>query len=118
MIAEYDNAAARSLEEGLKETLMVHRLGVGGLLHCSLVTTTNPIESCLSAVERVARHMKRWHGGDQPLRWTANGLLEAERKFRNVKRFRDLAPLHRTLNPQCACEACRQWRQTQHAQAA
>jgi putative transposase len=91
-------SAARSLEEGLEETLTVHRLGVGELLRRSLATT-NPIESCLSTVQRVARHVKRWHGGDQPLRWTATGLLEAERKFRKVKGFRDLAKLHRKLNP-------------------
>lgn len=91
-------SAARSLEEGLEETLTVHRLGVGALLRRSL-TTTNPIESCLSTVERVARNVKRWHGGDQPLRWTATGLLEAERKFRKVKGFRDLATLDRKLNP-------------------
>ncbi len=91
-------SAARSLEEGMEETLTVHRLGVGELLRRSLATT-NPIESCLSTVERVARNVKRWHGGDQPLRWTATGLLEAERKFRKVKGFRELANLHRKLNP-------------------
>lgn len=91
-------SAARSLEEGMEETLTVHRLGVGELLRRSLATT-NPIESCLSTVERVARNVKRWHGGDQALRWTATGLLEAERKFRKVKGFRDLANLHRKLNP-------------------
>ena len=91
-------SAARSLEEGMEETLTVHRLGVGELLRRSLATT-NPIESCLSTVERVARNVKRWHGGDQPLRWTATGLLEAERKFRKVKGFRELAMLNRKLNP-------------------
>lgn len=91
-------SAARSLEEGLEETLTVHRLGVGELLRRSLATT-NPIESCLSTVERVARNVKRWHGGDQPLRWTATGLLEAERKFRKVKGFRDLRVLQHKLNP-------------------
>jgi hypothetical protein len=77
-------SAAHSPEEGLEETLTVHRLGVGELLRRSL-TNTNPIESCLSTVERVARNVKRWHGGYQALRWTAAGLLEAERKFRKVK---------------------------------
>jgi hypothetical protein len=48
---------------------------------------------------RVARNVKRWHGSDQPLRWTATGLLEAERKFRKVKGFRELANLHHKLNP-------------------
>jgi len=82
-------SAARSLEEGLEQTLTVHRLSVGELLRRSL-TNTNPIESCLSTVERVTRNVKRWHAGDQALRWTATGLLEAERKFRKVKGFREL----------------------------
>jgi len=56
--------------------------------------------------------VKRWHRGDQ-LRWTASGLLEAERKFRKVKSLRELANLHRKLNPQCACETCKQPRLTQ-----
>ena len=60
--------AARSLEEGLEETLTVHRLGVGTVLRRKLATT-NPIESCLSTVQRVARNVKRWREGNQPLRW-------------------------------------------------
>jgi len=42
--------AARSLEEGLEETLTVHRLGIGAVLRRKLATT-NPIESCLSTVQ-------------------------------------------------------------------
>ena len=91
-------SAAHSLEEGLEETLTVHRLGVAELLRRSLANT-NPIESCLSTVERVARNVKRWHAGDQALRWTATGLLEAEKKFRKVKGFRELPALQRKLNP-------------------
>jgi putative transposase len=91
-------SAARSLEEGLEETLTVHRLGVGTLLRTTLAST-NPIESCLSTVERVARNVKRWRTGDHALRWTATGLLEAERKFRRVKGYRELEFLQRKLNP-------------------
>ena len=89
--------AARSLEEGLEETLTVHRLGIGGVLRRKLATT-NPIESCLSTVQRVARNVKRWQG-DQPLRWTATGLLEAERKFRRIKGYQELLLLKERLNP-------------------
>jgi putative transposase len=64
-------------KEGLKETLTVHRLGVRAVLRRELATT-NPIESCLSTVQRVARNVKRWREGNQPLCWTATGLLEAE----------------------------------------
>ena len=48
-------SAARSLEE----TLTVHRLGFGAVLRRKLAAT-NPIESCLSTVQRVARNVKRW----------------------------------------------------------
>jgi transposase-like protein len=91
-------SAARSLEEGLEETLTVHRLGVGTLLRQTLASS-NPIESCFSIVEKVARNVKRWRAGDHALRWTATGLLEAERKFRKVKGYRELEALHRKLNP-------------------
>jgi putative transposase len=98
-------SAARSLEEGLEETLTVHRLGVGDLLRRSLATT-NPIESCFSTVEEVTRKVKRWRSGDQALRWTATGLLEAEGKFRRVRGYRELEGLHRRLNPHCICQRC------------
>jgi putative transposase len=91
-------SAARSLEEGLEETLTVHRLGIGGVLRRKLATT-NPIESCLSTVQRVARNVKRWREGDQPLRWTATGLLEAEKKFRRIKGYQEILLLKERLNP-------------------
>jgi len=91
-------SAARSLEEGLEETLTVHRLGIGGVLRRKLATT-NPIESCLSTVQRVARNVKRWREGDQPLRWTATGLLEAEKKFQRIKGYQETLLLKERLNP-------------------
>jgi transposase-like protein len=91
-------SAARSLEEGMEETLTLHRLGVGTLLRRSL-STTNIIESCLSTVRHVTRNVKRWQGGDHIARWTAAGLLEAEKKFRKVKGYRELKELAGKLNP-------------------
>lgn len=91
-------SAAHSLEEGLEETLTVHRLGVGERLRRTL-SSTNPIESCLSTVERVARNVKRWREGDQSLRWTATGLLEAEKRFNRIKGYREIGALNRRLNP-------------------
>jgi hypothetical protein len=82
----------------MEETLTLHRLGVGPLLRRSLATT-NIIESCLSTVRHVARNVKRWQGGDHIARWTAAGLLEAEKKFRKVKGYRELKELAGKLNP-------------------
>jgi hypothetical protein len=57
------------------------------------------IESCLSTVRHVARNVKRWQSGDHLARWTAAGLLEAEKKFRKVKGYRELKELAAKLNP-------------------
>jgi hypothetical protein len=91
-------SVARSLEEGLEETLTVHRLGVDTLLRQTLASS-NPIESCFSIVEKVARNVKRWRVGNHALRWTATGLFEAEKKSRKVKGYRELEILQRKLNP-------------------
>jgi putative transposase len=98
-LCEVNPSAARSLEEGMEETLTRHRLGVGPLLRRSLAST-NIIESCLSTVRHVASNVKRWQGGDHIARWTAAGLLEAEKKFRKVKGYRELKELARILNPE------------------
>jgi len=98
-VCEINPSAARSLEEGMEETLTLHRLGVGPLLRRTLLTT-NPIESCLATVRHVTRNVKRWQGGDHIARWTAAGLLEAEKKFRRVRGYRELAELGRKLNPE------------------
>jgi putative transposase len=91
-------SAAHSLKEGLEETLTVHRLGVGTLLRQTLASS-NPIESGFSIVEKVARNVKRWRVGDRSLLWTATALLEAEKKFRTVKGYRELELLQNKLNP-------------------
>jgi putative transposase len=85
-------SAARSLAEGLEETLTIHRLGLSEALRKTFFST-NPIESALSVVEDKTRRVKRWRKGDMKLRWIASGLLAAEAQFRRVKGFRDLPQL-------------------------
>lgn len=84
--------AAASLAEGLAETLTVTRLGVRGQLRRTLAST-NPCESMIECVRRTSRNVKRWSSGEMCLRWTAAGMLEAERQFRKVVGYRDLAKL-------------------------
>jgi len=94
--------AARSLREGMEETLTLTRLGVTGALKRTLCST-NPIESMISTVRRTQRNVKRWRQGDMRLRWTAAGLAEAQASFRRVKGHRDLpalgAAIQRELTP-------------------
>lgn len=82
-LMDINPSAARSLEEGLEETLTVHRLGVPEQLRRTL-SSTNLIESAFSVVETVCRNVKRWQKGDQIERWVGTGLLVAERQFRKV----------------------------------
>lgn len=79
-------SAARSLHEGLEETLTLHRLGVPEVLRKSL-RSTNIVESALAVVRQTHRNVKRWRNGKQVERWIAAGLLEAERNFRRIKGY-------------------------------
>jgi putative transposase len=91
-LAHSHPGAAASLREGMQETLTVTRLGVRGRLKRTLAST-NPCESMIETVRRVARNVKRWQNGDMCLRWTAAGMLEAKTQFRRVIGHGDLAKL-------------------------
>ncbi len=84
--------AAASLREGLEETLTLTRLGIKGRLKRTL-ESTNPIESMIEFTRRTSRNVKRWQNGDMCLRWTAAGMLEADRQFRKIIGYSDLAKL-------------------------
>lgn len=88
-LTDLNPSAARSLEEGLEETLTVHRLRVPEQLRRTLCCT-NVIESAFSIVETVCRNVKRWRDGDHIQRWVGSGLLVAERQFRKVIGFRQI----------------------------
>ena len=90
--------AARSLEEGLEETLTLQRLGVNDLLSKSLATT-NAIESCMSRFAGSTRRVTRWRRGrgKMLLRWAASALLFAEKGFRRTKGYQHLPALEAAL---------------------
>ena len=95
LAAELDRShpgAAASLREGLEETLTLTRLGIPGRLRKTL-ESTNPCESMIECVRRTSRNVKHWQSGDMCLRWTAAGMLEAERQFRRIIGYADLAKL-------------------------
>ena len=88
--------AAASLLEGLEETLTVTWLGLNGSL-LETFKSTNPIESMISIARKVTGNVKRWRNGKMALRWTAAGLLDAEKRFRRVKGYREMAVLQVAL---------------------
>jgi putative transposase len=94
--------AAGSLREGMDETLTVIRLGIRGKLRRTL-ESTNPCESMIDTVRTTQRNVKHWSSGEMGLRWTAAGMLEAEKQFRRVLGYTDLPRLaiaiERPLHP-------------------
>jgi transposase-like protein len=88
--------AAASLREGLPELFTVARLGITGTLARTL-TTSNPIESMISIARTTNRNVTRWRDGQMVLRWTAAGMLNAQRSFRRVKGYKQMPQLAAAL---------------------
>ena len=84
--------AAASLREGLEETLTVMRLGLPENLE-RVLSSTNLIENLFSRVREIGRRVKHWQSGSMVLRWTAAGVLEAERGFRKLAGHRAMPEL-------------------------
>ena len=95
-LQEINRSAARSLQEGLEETLTLHRLGVFEEVGRSL-KTTNAIENLNSLVEDYIGNVKRWHHSEQRARWFALGLLEAEQRMNRIAGHEDLPKLREAL---------------------
>lgn len=97
--------AARSLREGLPETLTLQRLGLANSALARTLRTTNPIENLMSSVGRYTRNVKRWRSGSMILRWVGAALRQAQPGLRRVRGFRELADLLRLLDQAEAVDA-------------
>lgn len=91
-----NQSAVRSLEEGMEETLTLHRLGLFQELGTSL-KTTNAIECLHSLLGSRTDKVDRWRNSDQRQRWVAAALLDIEPGLRRVKGFRHLPALRHAL---------------------
>ena len=97
LLAKSHPGAAASLLEGLEEMFTVARLGIDGRLAKTL-TTSNPIESMISIARSTNRNITRWRDGQMVLRWTAAGMLNAERSFRRIKGYKQMPQLANALH--------------------
>lgn len=91
-----NQSAARSLAEGLEETLTLHRLGVFPVLGESF-KTTNCLESINAAVEARCAKVDHWVNSSQRQRWLAAALWDIEPRLRRVKGYRHLPKLRIAL---------------------
>jgi putative transposase len=84
--------AARSLREGMEDTLAVVRLGLPALLRKSL-SNTNIIESAFSLAGTLSGRVKRWRRGAMRWRWCAAGLMSAEVHFHKIPGYQQIPVL-------------------------
>ncbi len=57
------------------------------------LVTSNPAESMISIARTTNRNVTRWRDGHMVLRWTAAGVLNAERSFRRIKGYKQMPQL-------------------------
>jgi putative transposase len=87
---------SRSLEEGLEETLTLHRLGLTEYFGRSF-STTNCIENLNSQIMKYLRKVKYWKTSTQRYRWVASALLEIEQRMNKVHNYKHLSEMREKL---------------------
>lgn len=95
-LSNLNQSAMNSLDEGLEETLTLHRLGLFGILGESL-KTTNCIESINSMIEKKTEKISYWKNSNQIHRWFATALLDIEPRLRRIKGYQHLHKLREKL---------------------
>jgi transposase-like protein len=91
-----NQSALNSLEEGMEETLTLHRLGLMSVLSQSF-RTTNCIENVNSLLQQLTHNVRRWTNSAQRHRWVATALLDIEPRLRRIKGCRHLPMLRQAL---------------------
>lgn len=91
-----NKSALASLEEGLEETLTLHKLGLFEKLGESF-KTTNCIENVNKQLATHTDRVDRWHNSDQRQRWVASALLLIEPRLRKVRGHQHMAALREAI---------------------
>jgi len=95
-LKEANQSAYASLQEGLEETLTLHRLSVFPQVGRSF-KTTNCIESAHSMVEDLCSKVDCWKNSMQRRRWLAAAALNIEPRLRRIQGHRSLPMLRQAL---------------------
>jgi transposase-like protein len=101
-----NQSAEASLDEGLEETLTLHKLGLFTKIGESF-KTTNCIENVNRQLGVHTDRVDRWQNSDQRHRWVATALLQIEPRLNAVKGLKYLGDLR---------DAMRSWTKTDDKQ--
>jgi transposase-like protein len=106
-----NRSAVNSLDEGLEETLTLHRLGLFQELGISF-KTTNCMESLMALIGQKTNKVDYWKTSDQKHRWLAAALLDIEPRLRKVKGYRYLPQLRVSMRSEIEKQVVKQGAQT------
>lgn len=95
-LVHINESAVASLDEGLEDTLTLHRLGLFKELGESF-KTTNCLENLNSLVGQRTDKVDHWKNAEQKHRWLATTLLDIEPRLRKVRGHRQLFRLRAAL---------------------
>lgn len=95
-LALVNASAAASVDEGLEETLTLHRLGVFRQLGLTL-KTTKLIESINARIASRTAKVDPWRTSDQKQRWLATAVLDLEPHLRRIRGSQALPLLRQAL---------------------
>jgi len=91
-----NESAVGSLDEGLEETLTLHRLGLFEKLGRSF-KTTNCLENVNKGLARYTDRVDHWHNSNQRQRWVATAMVEIEPGLNKVQGYKFLGELRRAM---------------------
>ena len=100
-VAEVNASAAASLEEGLEETLTLHRLGLFKELGRSF-KTTNCMENLNALIGQRTDKVDNWRNADQKHRWLAIPMYIGRHRTASTEGVR----LWRAAPPACGLAGC------------
>ena len=77
------------LPRSKRSTPTLQRLGIEGSLYRTL-RSTNTIENLNGGVATYTRNVKRWKGGGMIVRWVSAAVLEAQKRFRRIRGYKEM----------------------------
>ena len=96
-----NQSAVTSLEEGLEETLTLHRLGLFTKIGTSF-KTTNCIESVNKQLALYTDRVNYWQNSHQRQRWVGTALLEIEPRLNRVQGYKFMEQLRVAMKASAA----------------
>jgi len=98
-----NESAVASLDEGMEETLTLHKLGMFEKLGRSF-KTTNCVENVNSLLGGYTKRVCRWQNSNMRQRWVAAALLEIEPRLNKVAGHKHLKELREVMKGKLAKE--------------